>query len=55
VGGCFFCTTLLTVVDSVLVDATLFFLAKSTVDGYLFNWTEDVVPLLSYFFYSFGV
>ncbi len=34
---------------------TLFFLAKSTVDGYLFNWTEDVVPLISYFFYIFGV
>jgi hypothetical protein len=55
VDCCFVCATLLTVVDYVLVDAILFFLAKSTVDGSLFNWTEDVVPLLSYFCYSFGV
>ena len=46
----FFWTALLTVVDAVFVDVTLFFLAKSTVEGYLFSCTDDCVYLPSYVF-----
>lgn len=43
----FFGTTLLTVVDDVFVDVTLFFSAKSTFDGSLLSWTEDCVYFAS--------
>ena len=50
VVGVFFWVAFVTVVDAVFVDVTLFFLAKSIVEGYLLSWTDDCDYFGSYVF-----